>query len=106
MWGTVVSVPRAPNVAREVALNLTLYQTPGFTVSRACATGLQSVASVCEMIWAGTAQVALAGGVDVTSDAPVPHKKEVIDKLQSMGKKNAWDQLRTIASLRPKDLFL
>ena len=105
VWGTVVSVPRAPNVAREVALNLNLYQTPGFTVSRACATGLQSIASVCEMIWAGTAQVALAGGVDVTSDAPVPHKKEVIDKLQSMGKKKGWDQLKTIASLRPKDLF-
>ena len=105
VWGTVVAVPRAPNVAREVALNLNLYRTPGFTVSRACATGLQSIASACEMIWSGSAQVILAGGVDVTSDAPVPHKKEVIDKLQSIGKKKGLDQIKTLASVNPKDLF-
>ncbi len=105
VWGTVVSVPRSPNVAREVALNLNMYQTPGFTVSRACASGLQSIASVCEMIWSGTAEVALAGGVDVTSNAPVPHKKKVIDTLQTVAKKKGFAQAKTLASINPKDLF-
>ena len=55
VWGTVVSVPRSPNVAREVALNLGLFNTPGFTISRACASGFQSIASAAESLWMGHA---------------------------------------------------
>ena len=29
VWGTVLAVPRSPNIAREVALNLGMYRTPG-----------------------------------------------------------------------------
>ena len=103
--GTVVSVPRSPNVAREVALNLGLYSTPGFTISRACASGFQSIASAAESLWTGQASVALAGGVDVTSNAPVPHKKDLIDKLRDLPRASTGDKLSTIASLRPSDFF-
>ena len=105
VWGTVVSVPRSPNVAREVALNLGLYSTPGFTISRACASGFQSIASAAESLWMGHANIAVAGGVDVTSNAPVPHKKDLIDKLQAFPKASTGDKLSTIAGLRPKDFF-
>ena len=105
VWGTVLAVPRSPNVAREVALNLGMYQTPGVTVSRACATGLQSVASAFELIVTGQADVVLAGGVDVTSDAPVVHKKEVIDQLQKAQKAKGIDLLGTLAKINPLDLL-
>ena len=105
VWGTVVSVPRSPNVDREVALNLGLYSTPGFTISRACASGFQSIASAAESLWTGQASVALAGGVDVTSNAPVPHKKDFIDKLRDLPRASTGDKLSTIASLRPSDFF-
>ena len=105
VWGTVVSVPSSPNVAREVALNLGLYNTPGFTISRACASGFQSIASAAESLWMGHATIAVAGGVDVTSNAPVPHKKEVIDKLRAMPKASTGSKLSTIAGLRPSDFF-
>ena len=98
VWGTVVSVPRSPNVAREVALNLGLYNTPGFTISRACASGFQSIASAAESLWMGHANIAVAGGVDVTSNAPVPHKKEVIDKLRALPKASTGNKLATIAA--------
>ncbi len=105
VWGTVISVVRAPNVAREVALNLDLYHAPGFTVSRACATGFQSVASAAQLIGAGQADIVLAGGVDVTSHAPVVHKKKVIDLLQKAQKAKGVALVQTIAGLNPLDLL-
>ena len=105
IWGTVISVVRAPNVAREVALNLDMYSVPGFNVSRACATGFQSVASACQMIGAGQADIILAGGVDVTSHAPVVHKKKVIDLLQKAQKAKGMSLVQTLAKLNPLDLL-
>ena len=105
IWGTVLAVPRSPNIAREVALNLGMYRTPGFSVTRACATGFQSIANAYNMLSLGQAEVIIAGGVDVTSNAPVPHKKEVIDKLRELPRASVGKKVSTLASLRPKDLF-
>ena len=105
VWGTVISVVRAPNVAREVALNLGMYRTPGFTLTRACATGLQCIASAADMIRAGSADVVLAGGVDMASYAPVLHKKKVIDVLQKAQKQKGLGLAKTLAGVNPADLF-
>lgn len=105
VWGTVVSVPSSPNVGREVALNLGMYRTPGVTVTRACATGFQAVATAAEMIWAGQASCVVAGGVDVTSAAPVTYRKSVIDKLQKAQKAKGMALLKTIASVNPMQLL-
>lgn len=105
VWGTVIAVPRSPNIAREVALNLGLYNVPGVTVSRACATGFQAIASAAEKIAMGHAEIVVAGGVDVTSDAPVPHKKEVIDQLRKMQRQAPLAQARNLMQLKLKDFF-
>lgn len=104
VWGTVVSVTHAPNVAREVALDLGLYSTPAFTVSRACASGFEAVASAARLIMTGEAETVLAGGVDVCSAAPVPYRKEVIDKLQALQKAKGFSAVTTIAQVNPLDL--
>ncbi len=105
VWGTVIAVPRSPNIAREVALNLGMYHAHGVTTSRACATGFQSIASGCEMIWAGVADTVLCGGVDVTSHAPVTYKKQVIDTLQEMQKAKGLALLKKLRDINPLDLF-
>ena len=105
VWGTVVAVPAAPNIAREIALNLSQYSIPGYTVTRACATGLQSVASAARMILTGERDVVLAGGVDVTSHAPVAHQKRVIDTLQRAQKQKGLAMVQTLAKLNPLDLL-
>ncbi|HAN31710.1 MAG TPA: acetyl-CoA C-acyltransferase [Myxococcales bacterium] len=105
VWGTVVAVPAAPNIAREIALNLSQYSIPGYTVTRACATGLQSVASATRMILTGERDVVLAGGVDVTSHAPVPHQKRVIDTLQRVQKQKGMAMVKTLSKLNPLDLL-
>ena len=105
VWGTVIAVPHAPNIGREIALNLNMYKTPAFGVSRACASGLQSIANICELIWTGQIECGLAGGVDVTSNTPVPHKKEVIDSLKKLPRQDTFDKAKTLAALNPKDLL-
>jgi acetyl-CoA acyltransferase len=104
VWGTVVSVVRAPNVAREVALNLGMYHASGFSVSRACASGIQAIASSAEMIWSGQADVVVAGGVDVVSHAPVTYKKRLVDQLQKLQKTKGLAMLKELSHVNPLDL--
>jgi acetyl-CoA acyltransferase len=105
VWGTVIAVPRSPDMAREVALNLGLYHAHGFNVSRACASGFQSIASGAEMIEAGMADVVLCGGVDVTSHAPVTYKKQVIDRLQELQKAKGFELIKKLKGLNPLDFL-
>lgn len=105
VWGTVVSVVRSPNVAREVALNLGMFHASGHSVSRACASGFQAIASAAEMIWSGQADTVLAGGVDVISHAPVTYKKRVIDSLQKVQKAKGLELLKELRNLNPMDLL-
>jgi len=105
VWGTVVCVVRSPNVAREVALNLGMYKASGFSISRACASGFQAIANASEMIWAGQAEIVLAGGVDVLSHAPVVYKKRVIDTLQRLQKAKGVGLLKELAKINPMDLL-
>jgi acetyl-CoA acetyltransferase family protein len=59
------------NVARMAALLAGFpHSTPGVTVNRLCASGLEAVNQAARMIRCGEATVTLAGGVEVMSRAP------------------------------------
>jgi len=59
------------NVARMAALLAGLPEsTPGFTVNRLCASGLQAIASAAQAIRAGEADLIVAGGVESMTRAP------------------------------------
>lgn len=59
------------NIARVAALRAELpLSTPGATVNRFCASGLEAVAIAAERIRAGDAEVILAGGVESMSRTP------------------------------------
>src|SRR4051794_27748385 len=59
------------NVARMAALLAGLPdRTPGFTVNRLCASGLQAIVSAAAAIAAGQADVVVAGGVESMTRAP------------------------------------
>jgi acetyl-CoA acyltransferase len=59
------------NIARVAALRAGLPQsTPGATVNRFCASGLEAVAIAAERIRAGDADIILAGGVESMSRVP------------------------------------
>ncbi len=54
VFGQVVQMPEAPNIAREIVLGTGMsVHTDAYSVSRACATSFQAVANVAEslMVW-------------------------------------------------------
>jgi len=72
VWGGVILPAMAPNVGREIALDLRLPPgVEGMTVTRACASGLQAVTLAAAAIERGDADVIIAGGSDSTSNGAV-----------------------------------
>lgn len=106
VWGGVVLPPGAPNVAREVVLDLRWPASiEARTVTRACASGLQAVTDAAQAIEHGDADVVIAGGSDSTSNAAITLPPRFIQQMGPvvMGKKGSpWDLLRAAGGLRLK----
>lgn len=72
VFGQVVQMPEAPNIAREIVLGTGMsVHTDAYSVSRACATSFQAIANVAESIMAGSISVGIAGGADSSSVLPI-----------------------------------
>jgi acetyl-CoA C-acetyltransferase len=70
--GAVLKHSRDFNLTRECVLGSQLSSyTPAFDLQQACGTGLQAAIPAADGIAAGRYEVAAAGGVDTTSDAPI-----------------------------------
>ena len=70
--GAVLKHSRDFNLMRECVLGSPLSPyTPAFDIQQACGTGLQAAIAAADGIAAGRYEVAAAGGVDTTSDAPI-----------------------------------
>jgi acetyl-CoA acyltransferase len=106
IWGQVVPSVLAPNVAREVSLLPQLPRSvPAYTLNRACASSLQSVASAYDQIVQGNADAVLAGGVEVLSDVPILHSRRMSRILVDASKaKSLGARLGAFAKIRPRDL--
>ncbi len=104
IWGGVILPSTAPNVAREIALDLRLPPSvEGMTVTRACASGLQAITLAAAAIERGEADVVIAGGSDSTSNAPVMLPTKVTQSLAplALGKPSARDYLAALSQLTP-----
>ena len=78
------------NVARMAVLLAGLPETvAGVTLNRLCASGLSAVVSAAHAIAAGDAEVAVAGGVESMSRAPLVLAKA--DRAFPRGDRTAWD---------------
>ena len=70
--GAVLKHSRDFNLMRECVLGSALSScTPAFDLQQACGTGLQAAIAAADGIASGRYEVAVAGGVDTTSDAPI-----------------------------------
>ncbi len=105
VWGGVILPGMAPNVAREIALDLKLPSSvEGMTCTRACASGLQAVTLAAAAIERGEADVIIAGGSDSTSNAEVALPQKVVHAAAPLafGKKaTPGDVLGVLSQLMP-----
>ena len=107
IFGQVIQMPEAPNIAREVVLSSGLgVQTDAYSVSRACATSFQAVANLAESLLTGNVRAGIAGGADSSSVLPIGVSKKLgrtlvdLNKARTVGKK-----LQLLSQLRPRDLL-
>lgn len=107
VFGQVVQMPEAPNIAREIVLGTGMaVNTDAYSVSRACATSFQSTANICESIMAGNISVGIAGGADSSSVLPIGVSKKLGRSLVDLNKARTLGQRwNIIKQLRFKDLM-
>lgn len=107
VYGQVVQMPEAPNIAREIVLGTGMnVHTDAFSVTRACATSFQSVVSVAESMMAGITQIGMAGGADSSSVLPIGVSKKLARALVDLNKARTFGQkLAIFRRLGFKDLM-
>lgn len=107
VFGQVVQMPEAPNIAREIVLGTGMsVHTDAYSVSRACATSFQAVANVAESLLAGTIRAGIAGGADSSSVLPIGVSKKLGRTLVDVNKARTLGQrLKLFSKLRPRDLL-
>lgn len=110
VWGGVILPSLAPNVGREIALDLRLPPSvEAMTVTRACASGLQAVTLAAAAIERGDADVVIAGGADSTSNAELKLPQKVVHALAPLALKRGAgiaDYLSVAAQLMPPSSVL
>lgn len=107
IYGQVVPSLVGPNIARELVLQLNLPRNlDAFSVTRACATSTQALASAAMLIQTGQAKVVVAGGADSASDVPITVSKHLAEALIDANQaKKPFDKLKAFSHLGPKDLL-
>jgi acetyl-CoA acyltransferase len=106
VFGQVVQMPAAPNIAREIVLGTGMnVHTDAYSVTRACATSFQAAANVTESIMAGTIDVGIAGGADSSSVLPIGVSRNLAHQLLALSKtKTLGQKLAILKKLSLKDL--
>lgn len=107
VYGQVVQMPEAPNIAREIVLGTGMnVHTDAYSVSRACATSFQSTVNIAESMMLGNISVGIAGGADSTSVSPIGVSKNLARALTDLQKtKTLGQKFNVLKKLGLKDLL-
>ncbi|MCT7943190.1 MULTISPECIES: acetyl-CoA C-acyltransferase FadI [Shewanella] len=93
VYGQVVQMPAAPNIAREIVLGTGMdVSTDAYSVTRACATSFQSAVNVAESIMTGNVEIGIAGGADSSSVLPIGVSKKLAHALVDLNKARTFQQ--------------
>jgi acetyl-CoA C-acetyltransferase len=104
--GAVLKHARDFNLMRECVMGSALSDaTPAFDVQQACDTGIQAAVLAANKIALGQTEVAIAGGVDTTSDAPLGVNDDLRRLLVKVNaSKSTADRVKLLAHVRPSHL--
>jgi acetyl-CoA C-acetyltransferase len=104
--GAVLKHARDFNLIRECVMGSTLDDaTPAYDIQQACDTGIQAAILAANKIALGQTDVAIAGGVDTTSDAPLGVNDDLRRLLVKVNaSKSTADKVKLLARVRPSHL--
>jgi acetyl-CoA C-acetyltransferase len=104
--GAVLKHARDFNLTRECVMGSALDDaTPAYDVQQACDTGIQAAVLAANKIALGQTEVAIAGGVDTTSDAPLGVNDDLRRLLVKVNaSKRTADKVKLLAHVRPSHL--
>ena len=107
VFGQVIPTLTAPSIAREVVLAAGLpKRIEAFTVARACATSITTLTVAGQAIALGDIDVAIAGGTESMSDAPIFASRPLAAALVQASKgRSLADKLKPFRKLKGKDLL-
>lgn len=107
VFGQVVQMPEAPNIAREIVLGTGLpVSIDAYSISRACATSFQAITNIVESMKAGTIKVGIAGGADSSSVLPIGVTKKMASTLVDLNRaKSIGQRLRLLSTLSFRDFL-
>jgi acetyl-CoA acetyltransferase family protein len=105
VFGNVASPSHAANVSRVIAIGAGVPNgRPAHTVSRNCASGMESIVAAWHAVDEGRAGVVAAGGVESMSNIPFQLSHEFQNWMIDWQKKKGAGWLAHLAKLRPKML--
>lgn len=106
VFGMTVMIPEAPFIGREIAIACGMPDVDAYSITRACATSFQTVASAAESILAGSAEIIVAGGTDSTSSVRITTSPKFSAVLRDVNfAKTPRDKVKLLAQLRPRDIL-
>jgi acetyl-CoA acetyltransferase family protein len=87
IFGNVAQPGHAANIARVVALKAGFPNAiSAYTVHRNCASGMESISSAANAIFAGEADIILAGGTESMSNIPLLFGKKMTDLFDRLSR--------------------
>jgi len=103
VFGCIIPGPDEANLARIVALRLGCGKAvPAWTVQRNCGSGMQAIDCAAQDIASGRADLALAGGTEAMSRAPMLLADAMVKVLADLARaRSAWAKAKVLARLRP-----
>lgn len=104
--GNVSQPAHAANVARVIALKAGFSERiPAHTVHRNCASGMESITSATDKLWAGSGEIFIAGGVESMSNIPLLFSPAMTTVFEGLFKaRTIGEKLRNLGHFRPKFL--
>ncbi len=106
IFGQVIPSPTVTLIGREIVLRTSLPRSvQAHTVARACATSIQATSDAADQIALGHADVAIAGGAESLSDAPIFASRKLAQALVDASRaKGLVGKARAFSGLSVKDL--
>lgn len=103
IFGSVFPPTYSPNIAREIILSSDLPKTiPAFTVTKACASGIQAITCASDSIYRDSEKLIISGGVDSISQMNFPINEKLKNFLNELSENNIIDYQEKASKFIPK----